>query len=62
MQISWLIEPVCLVTQGGDLERNAASDGKPMQITKEIDGVLLTFGYVADDSSKLVLDSLQLVE
>ena len=30
--------------------------------SKEIDDVLLTCGYVADDSSKLVLDSLQLVE
>ena len=33
-----------------------------MKITKEIDGVLLTCGYVADDSGTLVLDSLQLVE
>ena len=32
-----------------------------MKITKEIDGVLLTCGYAADDSSKLVIDSLQLV-
>ena len=48
--------------QGGDLERNAASDGKPMHITKEINGVLLTCGYVADDSSKLVLHYLSLVE
>ena len=31
-----------------------------MQIVKVIDGVLLLCGYVADDSSKLVLDSLQL--
>ena len=50
------------VTQGGDVERNAASDGKPMQITKEINGVLLTCGYAVDDSSKLVLDSLKLLE
>ena len=39
-QIAWLMEPVCFVAQGGDLERNVASDGKPMQITKEIHGVL----------------------
>ena len=38
-------------------ERNAASDGKPMQMTKEIDGVLLTCGYVVDDSCQFVLDS-----
>ena len=59
MQIAWSIEPVCSVAQGGDRERNAASDGTPMKVTKDIDVVLLTFGYVADDSSKLVLDSLQ---
>ena len=40
------------------LERNSASDGKPMQITKEINGVLLTCGYIADDSSKFVLEYL----
>ena len=50
------------LAQGGDFERIVASDGKPMQITKEIDDVLLMCGYVADDLSKLVLDSLQLVE
>ena len=61
-QIAWLMEPVCFVAQGGDIERNAASDGKPMQITKAINGVLLTCGYIADDSSKLVLDYLYLVE
>ena len=44
--------------QGGELERNAASDGKPMQITKEINGVLRTYDYIADNSSKLVLDYL----
>ena len=48
--------------QGGDPEHNAASDGKLMQITKEIDGVLLTCGYIADDSNKLVLDFLQLTD
>ena len=48
---------VCLVAQGGDLERNAASDGKSMQIKEEIDDVLLMCGNVADDSSSLVLDS-----
>ena len=41
---------------------NAASDGKLMQIAKEIDGVLMMCGYVAADSSKLVLNSQQLVE
>ena len=51
-----MTEAVSFVAQGGDLERNAAADGKPIQITKEIDGVLRTCGYVADDSSKLVLD------
>ena len=40
-----------LLAQGGDLERNAASDGKPMQITKEINDVLLTVEYIADNSS-----------
>ena len=44
MRIAWLIEPVCFVAQGGDLERNAVSDGKPMKITKEIYGVLVTYG------------------
>ena len=53
-----MMEPVCFVAQGADLERNEASDGKLMQITKEINGVLLTYGYIADDSSKLVLDYL----
>ena len=57
-QIAWLIEPICFVAQSGDLERNAASDGKSMQITKEINCVLLMCGYIADDSSKLVLDYL----
>ena len=57
-QIAWLMEPVCFVAQGVDLERNAASDGKPMQITKEINGVLLTCDYIADNSSKLLLDYL----
>ena len=38
-----------LVAQGGDLERNAASDGKPMPITNEINVMLLTCGYIADD-------------
>ena len=58
-RIPWSIEPVCFVAQGGDLERNAASNGKPVQITKEIEGaLLLTYGYIASDSSKLVLDSL----
>ena len=52
------MEPVCFIAHGGDLERNAASHWKPMQITKKIAGVLLTCGYVADDSSKLVLDHL----
>ena len=33
-----------------------------MKIAKEIDGVLLTCGYVAYEWSKLVLDSLQLAE
>ena len=40
------------------LERNAASDGKPMQITKEFNGVLLTCGSIADDLRKPVLDYL----
>ena len=62
MQIAWLIELVCFVAQGGDLERNVASDGKPMKITKETVSALVTYGYVADDSSKLVPDSLKLVE
>ena len=57
-----MIEPVCSIAQGADLERNAASDGKPMKIMKEIGDVLLMYGYIADDSSKPVLDSLQLVE
>ena len=58
-----LVELVCITAHGGDLERNVDADNeKPMQITKEIDGVLLTCGYIADDSSKLVLNSLQLVE
>ena len=57
-QIAWLMEPVCFVAQGGDLARNAAFNVKPMQITKEINGVLLTCGSIADDSSKLVLDYL----
>ena len=52
MQIAWLIELVCFVTRSGDLDSSAASDGKPMQI----DGVLLMCGYIADDSSMLVLD------
>ena len=55
-QIAWLMKLVCFVAQGGDLERNAASDGKPMQITKKINGVLLTCGNIADNVSKLVLD------
>ena len=63
MQIAWLIDLVYLVAQGGDLECNAASHGKPVKITKkEINGVLLMCGYVADESNKLVLDSLHLVE
>ena len=49
--MAWLIEPICLVAQSGYFERNAASDRKLMQITKEIDGVPMTCGYVADDSS-----------
>ena len=53
-----MIEPICYAAQYGDLERTATSDGKPMQITKEINGVLLTYDYIADDSSKLVLDYL----
>ena len=57
-----MIEPICFVAQGSNLERNAAFDGTPMKITREIVGVLLTCGYVAEDSIKLVLDSLQLVE
>ena len=44
------------IAQDGDLERNASSDGKPMQIMKDINGVLLMCGYIADDSSKLVLE------
>ena len=56
------MEPVCFIAQGGDIERHAASDGKLMQITKEINDVLLTCGYIADDSSKLVLDYLYIVE
>ena len=54
------MEPVYFVAQCGDLERTAASDRKPIQITKDIDGELLTCGYVADDSSKLVLNSATL--
>ena len=53
MHIAWLIEPV----GGGNLEHNVASDGNPMQIIKEINGVLLMCGYITDDSSKLILDS-----
>ena len=53
-QIACLMEPVCFVAQGGDHERNEISDEKPMQITKEINGLLLTCGYIADVSSKLV--------
>ena len=52
------MKPVCFVAQGGDLERNATSDGKPIQITKEINDVLLMCGYIADNSSKLVLEYL----
>ena len=52
-----MIDPVCFVAQGGDLERNAASDENLMHITKEIDGLLLMCDYVANDSSKLILDS-----
>ena len=59
---AWLIEPVCFVAQGGNPKRKAASDKKPMQVMKEIYSVLLKCGYVADGMSKLVLDSLQLVE
>ena len=33
MQIAWLIELVCFVAYGGDLELNAVLDGKTMQIT-----------------------------
>ena len=44
MRKAWLIEPVCFVAQDGDCERNAVSDGKPMKITKEIYGVLMTYG------------------
>ena len=47
------MEPVCFVAQGENLEHKAVSDEKPMQITKEINSVLLTCAYVADDSSKL---------
>ena len=50
---------ICFVAQDGDLEHNAASDRKPMKITKEIDGVPLACDYVADDSSKLVLNALR---
>ena len=57
-QIACLMVPVCFVAQGGDLDRNSAADGKPMQIKKEINGVLLTCGYIAGNSSKLVLDYL----
>ena len=56
-----LIDPVCFVAQGGDLERHSISDGKPVQI-KETNDVLQTCGYAADDQSMLVLDSLQLIE
>ena len=62
VQIAWLIEPAFFIAHGDSLERNAASDGKQMQFTKEIDDVLLTCGYIADNSNKLDLDSLQLVE
>ena len=62
MQIARLMDPVCFVALGGDLERNATSDEKLMQIMKEIDGVLLTSGYAADDLSVLVVNSLQLVQ
>ena len=58
-QIACLMEPGMLcgtIAQDGDLERNASSDGKPMQIMKDINGVLLMCGYIADDSSKLVLE------
>ena len=57
-QIAWLMKPVCFVAQGGDLEHDAASDGKLMQITKEINGVLLTCGYIADDAILHALDYL----
>ena len=49
-----MIEPVCFVAQGGDSECNAASDEKPMEITKAIDGVLLTCGYVVACSELLI--------
>ena len=63
------IAPVCradsLVDEAGMIcsttwrpESNTASDGKPMQIKKEINGVLLTCGYIVDDSSKLDLHYL----
>ena len=50
-----MIGQVCFVEQGGDLERNATSDGKPMKIMKEITCMMLICGYAADDSSKCVL-------
>ena len=56
LRIAWLIESVCFVAQGGDLEPNAASHRKPMQITKEIDCVLLFCGYLTDNLSKIVVD------
>ena len=57
MQVVWLIEPVCFVVQGGDFECNEFSDGKTMnmmKIVKEINGVPLTYGYVADDQSFVI--------
>ena len=50
------MEPGCFVAQGGDLERNATSDGKPMQTIKEEINDASDVGYIADDFSKLVLD------
>ena len=59
VQMAWLIEPVYCVAQGSDFECNVTYDEKPMKIRQKIDSVLLTYSYVAHDSSKLVLDLLQ---
>ena len=58
VQIARLTDQVCFVAQGGDPERNAASDWKPVKIMKE----LLTCVCIANDSSKPDLDYLQLIE
>ena len=59
VQIAWLTEPLCFLAQGGDLEYNVASHGKPMKITKEIGGVLLTLCNLCDFSVASCNSALQ---